>query len=402
MKWCRRKPAQAALIAVAILLTVSSVTAVGIRNHQERERVQRVRGEVESFLAQGQRLLISNDLADAQKAFHEAWARVDAEPTLSDFRIGVLGWLDHSRRAAEQQVWKSRVPPREFDDYREEATLLSARLDPIRRRPIQDARAAIQTALDFTVPNDPAWDGERERLDMLDADLILLETGDAEKALARLGPLEHGLSRIVHERRAAYLGTLNRSADATTSQEFAARMPPEVTNTRFSLGVERLRNGKPTEALSDFEAVLNREPEHFPARLLFAVACLNEKRAAEAHIALTACIAQRPRFVWNYILRGDARSLLGETAAATSDWQKALELQPRDTARFAVVFRLGTADLHADAMESAGAAFLDLTRMAPQEPAAWRSLAELEQKRGRMEEADRHRRTAHELMEVPR
>ena len=56
---------------------------------------------------------------------------VQGEPALQDHQTGVAGWLDHSRRAANQQRWKQRVPPREYDELRDEAVVRSLLLPPL-------------------------------------------------------------------------------------------------------------------------------------------------------------------------------------------------------------------------------------------------------------------------------
>ena len=65
-------------------------------------------------------------------------------------------------------------------------------------------------------------------------------------------------------------------------------------------------------ASAAFKDVLARDPNHFPARFFLAVCNLNQGRSAEAEVGLTACIAQRPRFTWNYLFRGQAYMQLGE------------------------------------------------------------------------------------------
>jgi hypothetical protein len=50
---------------------------------------------------------------------------------------------------------------------------------------------------------------------------------------------------------------------------------------------------------------------------------------------LTACIAQRPRFVWSYVFRGKARVQLGDRAGAVQDVKRALGVLPeRERATF--------------------------------------------------------------------
>src|SRR5436309_10830973 len=96
-----------------------------------------------------------DSLLNRQKASWLEGNRPSAEELLEGSSFGhdsealldqthVAGWLDHSRRAANQQRWKHRIPPREYDELRDEALLLSLLLDPHQQEPVQAARQAIR------------------------------------------------------------------------------------------------------------------------------------------------------------------------------------------------------------------------------------------------------------------
>ncbi len=326
-KWCRRHPTHATLLAVTFLLLVSGIVAVGSWNRMERDRIARLRGEVETLIQEGQDALMRQEEDVAEARFREAWVKVQGEPQLRDYQTGVAGWLDHSRRAANRQRWKQRIPPREYDDRRDEALLQSLLLSPPGEQPVRAARDAVASALEFTLPNDPAWQQEREQLTLIDAELIRVEAG-AERALARLDGAEGFSSRLFHTRRAAYLEQLGRKDAAAAERQRAAQLPPDEITARFFDGMDRIRRKDFAGAASDFDVMLDAEPEHFTARLFLAICCLEQNRPAEAKVALTACIAQRPRFAWSYLLRGRCTEKLGDPVAAKRDFQRAVELQP--------------------------------------------------------------------------
>jgi len=83
-------------------------------------------------------------------------------------------------------------------------------------------------------------------------------------------------------------------------------------------------------ALPELEFVLAQEPEHFAARLLQSLCFLRLDRPAEAKVALTACMAQRPRFGWNYLLRWQAHTALGKVELAGIDFDSILAGRPSD------------------------------------------------------------------------
>ena len=330
-KWCRRRPTHAALLAVAAVLLVGGFTAAGIRNRMEIQRIEGVREEVELLMKAGQDALARQDDTIAQARFQKALVLVQGEPVLRDYHTGVAGWLDHSLRAAKGQQWK-RLPPREYDDKRDEALLQSLLLDPQRPEAVKAAREAVAAALELTLPDDPGWRHEREQLVLLDADLILGEAG-AAPALARLDEMKGVSSRAFHGRRAAYLDRLGRGAEAAEERRRAERFPPDENAARFLAGMDRLRRRDFAGAAREFEALLEAAPEHFTARLFQALCALHQDRPAEARVGLTACVAQRPRFAWSYQFRGECAQKLGDPDAATRDFERAAALQPGDAGR---------------------------------------------------------------------
>jgi tRNA A-37 threonylcarbamoyl transferase component Bud32/tetratricopeptide (TPR) repeat protein len=325
-KWCRRHPTHAALGAVGVLLLVSGITAAGVWNHLEERRIASERDRVEVLVAEGQEALARDDEARAEARFREAWEIVQGEPALRDYQTGVSGWLDHARRSANKHRWNQRVPPPEYPERRDEAFYRSLLLEPEKIDSLKSARESIAVALDLTLPNDPAWKPERERLAVLEADVLLAGPGP-DAALARLEREGPGSSRLFHARRAVCLERLDRRAEADAARREAERFPPEEQAARLFAGMERVRRRDFVSAARDFEGVLDAEPEHFAARLFLAVCAMQQNRPGEAKVGLTACIAQRPYCACSYQLRGRCEEQLGNATAARRDFDRAAELR---------------------------------------------------------------------------
>jgi tRNA A-37 threonylcarbamoyl transferase component Bud32 len=325
-KWCRRHPTGAALVAVGVLLLVSSLTAVGVRNRMEAKRIAGARERVETLVAEGHEALARRDEARAEVKFQEAWTIVQGEPALRDYGMGVDSWLRHARTEANKYHWKHRVPPPEYPERRDEAYFRSLLLELEQVDSLKAARESIAAALDLTVPNDPVWKPERERLAILEADVLLAGPGPGA-ALARLEKEGAGSSRLFHTRRAVYLDRLDRRADAESARRSAETFPPDEQSARLFAGMDLVRQRDFASAARDFEAVLDAEPEHFAARLFLAVCALQRNRSGEAKVGLTACIAQRPYCARGYQLRGQCEEKLGNALAAQRDFGRAAELR---------------------------------------------------------------------------
>ncbi len=326
-KWCRRRPTRAALIAVAVALLLSGIGASIVLDRLDQDRVARTRSEVESLVLEGQAALERDDDIAAEAKFREALFRIRREPALRDFDLGVTGLLDHSRRVANHQLWLQRSPPREYDEKRDVALFLSLlQASPGMGDPMRTALDAVAAAQELTLPTDPAWRQERERLRLLEADLLRTGSG-AAKALACLDGTEEFSSRLFHTRRADYLDELGRRPEAADERRRAEQFPPDESATRLFHGIERFRHRDFAGASRALETVLDLEPAHFSARLFQALCALNLNRPSEAKVGLTACIAQRPRFAWNYFYRGQCAEKLGDAAGAKRDFARASELQ---------------------------------------------------------------------------
>lgn len=331
-KWCRKRPAHTALIVLGLLLSMGGFSAALVTTRRENVRITTLRTNVANLMKDGRTALDRDELEVAQARFQEAWMLVQGEPALLDHETSVTGWLDHSRNALNRYHWKQRIPPRDFDDRRDEALLLSLLPFPNLPNPLDTARDAILSALELTLPNDYAWQVEREQLVLLETEMIARESGPAE-ALAFLDGTAEFDSRRFHQQRALLLEQLDRHGEAEQARVAADQFPMHTVPMRFQTGMDLLRRQLYQPALMEFENVLAREPEHFTARLFQSLCFLQLERHREAKVALTACIAQRPRFHWSYFLRGQVHVALEEVQQAELDYQSALDGRASDALR---------------------------------------------------------------------
>ncbi|MFO1007784.1 MAG: serine/threonine-protein kinase [Planctomycetaceae bacterium] len=388
-KWCRRRPAQATLIAVFLLGTVAAFAATAIHASVDRQRIADLRTEVAVLTQQGRNALDRDELEVAQSKFQAAWLIVQSEPSLSDHEASVAGWLDHSRNAANRYQWKQRIPPREYDERRDAALVESLLVVPYVQHPIAVARDSLEQALELTLPGDPAWTLEREQLSLINAELVALESGPA-KALEQLDSLPEFSSYEYWSQRAEWFTQLSRSAEAEHARLQADRFPPRREVMIFHTGMDRMRQHRFRLARQDFERVLDAEPEHFVARLALAICDLHLQRAGEAKVGLTACIAQRPRFAWSYIFRSAACRALGESTAAIVDLERALECGPVNIERYVAIIQLGRWQWLDGDRRSSTTHFTEATKLLPHEPAGWVHLACVEMLEGQYELASSH------------
>ncbi len=354
-KWCRRRPTAAALLLVAVLAAVGGGVAAVLADRMKQERIATARAAVDGTVARGQDALAAGDDAGAEALFVDALTLVEGEPALADRKLHVAGWLDHARRAANRHHWKQRTPPRLFDERRDDAVFQSLLLDGTPGESIRRARAAVATALSFTLPNDPTWRAERERLALLDAALLRAESGPTA-AVARLDAEPGATSRLFRTRRAVYLDQAGRAADAAAERDRADALPPDDTSARLFAGLDHLRAREFAAAAAAFDAVLDADPEQFAARLGAALSAFHLNRFGEAKAGLTACVAQRPRFAWSYLYRARCARAGGDLAAAMRDLRRGLDTVPPTPARVALLVELEAVHLQSNDPGAARAA----------------------------------------------
>ena len=124
-----------------------------------------------------------------------------------------------------------------------------------------------------------------------------------------------------------------RRGEADQERALATNLAPKIALESLFRGLDHLQRQNADAAIRDFDQALTSEPDHFLARFFQAACFLQLKKPTEAKVALTACMGQRPRFVWSHLLRGQAYLQLGELVAAAQDFQIASEMRPNESAQ---------------------------------------------------------------------
>jgi serine/threonine protein kinase/Tfp pilus assembly protein PilF len=322
-KWCRRRPKQATFFIGATVFIFLSIAAVMFISMRHQAHLANERHEIAELVRDGRTALEREDIETAQVHFETAWMKVQAESELSDHETSVYGWLDHARNIGSRYEWTQRVPPPPFDERRDEALLESLLVtsgDSIKA--IDVAIHTIHAALEFTVAAEPRWQPEREQL-VLQAAALTERSAGPESALEMLEAAGPFTSRLYHQRRADLLERLSRKAEAAEARAAAEAMPLNRIKTVFQAAMDHFRDNDFQTATTEFDTVLSLDPAHFAARLFQAICFLKLNRPAEAHVALTACVAQRPNFQWNYYFRAQAEIARGQFEQAVDDLKHA-------------------------------------------------------------------------------
>ena len=142
---------------------------------------------------------------------------------------------------------------------------------------------------------------------------------------AALSAVDRAVTVIGHDTRATHLARaecLERAGDpAGAARERSSTRDEKGAETAadcFLLGKLLLAPAAPASeedlrrAKTAFEQTLLLEPDHFWAQYSLGMQGLRQNRPDMADVHLTSCIARRPDFAWGYILRGSARTSLGE------------------------------------------------------------------------------------------
>ena len=236
--------------------------------------------------------------------------------------------------------------------------------------PFASARKAIEVALELTIPNDPAWKLEREQLLLLDAEIIA-QYANMSDAIAVLRSTDEFQSRRYYSHLSDLFEQDQQPVEAASSRQLAEQFPPQIMTSRFYAGIRELRLKRFQQAATHFESVLASEPGHFAARLMQSICYLNLHRTGEARVGLTACIAQRPRFPWNYFFLSQAHVAAGEVANAIQDLSTAIEARPSESMRFVALTELGIIHLQEKNILEASHAFTLLTEQYPDQFTGW-------------------------------
>jgi hypothetical protein len=400
VKWVRRRPALAALLAVAAAALVA-FGVIGYLAAAEARRQELARTEVTGLLRQGRNAVQHGELHEARSRAAVAVDRSRAEPALADLLPGAEELLSESeRRLAEQAARRDAVQALQaFHHHYDDAlfhgmnalaggTLLTG-MDPATHA--DAAASAARQALEqagLALPPDEQPRETRQQTGILFAPgfgaaerqevaagcytLLLILTdalaaragpaaGSRDRAALQLVTLAGKLqapSRVYYQRRASYQERLGENA-ARSDAILTERSPADNALDHFLTGQEEYRRGNFRPALAAFERAVGLQPDHFWAQCYFAVCCLRERRWAEARAALTVCIQQQPTFVWAWLLRGYANREYRAFTAAEADFRRAeglLAKEANDEALYVLLVNRGVLRFEEDEAARSAAA----------------------------------------------
>jgi tetratricopeptide (TPR) repeat protein len=417
LKWARRRPAVAALLAV----TTTAAFLLGLillgQHAREHRRQAHARLEVEGLLERGTRALGGQDWKDAGWHLEAALARIDSEPSLADLRPRA-----EEMRAEAGQRQRALDTDRQFVSRRDEALFLGmnsrgtllAGLDGAAQR--LAAEAAARRALDLMgldLDGDAGWepdpcfrDPARRAELTTDCYTLLLVLADlvahrdppgperyreALRVVARASRLRPP-TRAYHLRRAHYLEQLGDGGSARRERRAAAAVPLVTALDFFLIGDERYRRGDLDGAVRVFEDAVGVQPGHFWAQHSLAYCYLVRQQWDKARSGLTVCLALRPDFVWPHLMRGFAHRELRAFVASESDFRRAEDLlahQPTREARYVLHLNRGLLRLMEGRLDESADDFRQALRLRPDDYAPYLNLARVCRRQDRPDEAAR-------------
>jgi serine/threonine protein kinase/Flp pilus assembly protein TadD len=416
-KWSRRRPASAALLAVAIIVLMAVTIVITSSRIHENERLARLRDEAMDITRLGQAAFTSQDWQQAAYQLQRALDRMSTEPSLNDLRTQVEMMqsqaqsqlsIQTSRRHAEEAYGRFRELYDRAIFHALAADLAITGLDTKENRKAATAAAGEALALVELSPKPgTSWSPgtgltAAQRMEIKNnAYTLLLVLAETAGKTDRSG-LQEALSlldraaeigaptRAGWQRRAVYLDRLGRSADAARARQQAQDQVPARALDFFLIGVERLLQTKLDQAITALEDAVTAQPNHFWARCSLAFCYLPKGEWDRARAELTFCIGQRPDSVWPYLLRGFAYQQMGNFARADADFQRAqalLERFPNAHAHYVLLVNRGVLRFRQDRLDDAAH---DLQRAMQLQPSEWivhLNLGHVYQKQHRLQEA---------------
>jgi tetratricopeptide (TPR) repeat protein len=230
----------------------------------------------------------------------------------------------------------------------------------------------------------------------------LTERQGSEEYQESLRTLDHARklgieSRAYYVQRAQILEQLGAPEEARQNNAQAAALAPESALDYFLLGETQYRSGKWSQAMQLFELALSKQPSQFWAQFFLAICQLKLQKWEAARAGLNACLSQQPEFVWGYLFRSFANEQLHASQEAERDFQKALELNPGEDARYVVFLTRGIHYFHQQQLERATEDFRAAAGLRPKHYHAYLNLAQVCLARGDLTAAAEFAQTAQQL-----
>ena len=201
-------------------------------------------------------------------------------------------------------------------------------------------------------------------------------------------------TRAYHLRRARFLELLGEKEEARKDRDLAASVTLETALDHFLIGEEQYRRGDWKQAMNSFHRAVHQQAGHFWAQFFLAVCHLKGKQWEAAKVGLGASINQQPDFVWTYLFRSLANERLLALPEAEADFQKALDLNPKEDARYVLYLTRGILYFNQRELERAAADFRSAQALKPEQYNAYVNLAQVYLVQGHFAQAEEQMRTA--------
>jgi tetratricopeptide (TPR) repeat protein/tRNA A-37 threonylcarbamoyl transferase component Bud32 len=415
LKWARRRPAAAALVAVLAVVAAGLAAGYARYEHQRAEQEEgrrrdadRRRRHVETLWLRAQEAVSQDRLSEAQLDLDKALDIIHDDTALAEFREPAERLMATTTRRIEEETARKQAQ----DDYQQflrardralsHETLFSGTDLPANREAAR--QAARETLAPFGLATDPVKPlelgpsfSDQQKADIVEGCyemlLVLAEADPQPEDALRILDRAKALGsppRAYHLRRADYLSKLGRTDEAREAIQDAAVLEPASPLDFFLLGFDQQRRGELGSAAANLAKALQERPEHFWARYFLAVCHLRAHRPDLAAEQLTGCLARRPDVTRVYLLLGLAHGEVGNFEAAEEDSHKALSLlsnNPDDEVRYAVLVNRGALRQRQRKYSSAETDLRQAIRLKPEKYQAYVNLAQVYQQQTKLNEA---------------
>ncbi len=421
-KWVRRRPAAAAAVVGAAVLTAALVTAhyVDLRGKLAEAERTAAASDVERLLEESRTELNAGRWREAEDRLHNlALGRLLAAQKAfsTDQRLNELANETHRLQRQIDQGLTDDARLRQFRQCRREAAYFATPFSGLdcnarRRRTRESVEHALQpfgltpgSGSGLTLNG--AYFTEAEKTEIREGCCeMLLELADAEPATGDAGPalalLDHAARLGVDTPLTAWRRA--RRVSAATPGRVAPAEPERTGQLKrpfewFLRGGDLCKEGRLEEAINYFDNALAARPDYFGAHYALAVCYLKRKApradSRKAYLLLArehlkVCIQEEPERVWPYLHRALAEGELRDFDAAEADFARAerlLQDTPDETALYALYVNRGVNRIGKGNPEGAVADLTRAVRLRPDESAAYLDLAKAYQEQHRLAEA---------------
>lgn len=153
---------------------------------------------------------------------------------------------------------------------------------------------------------------------------------------------------------------------------------------RTTLGMSLLGSGQTAGAVAELEAAYKKDPKQLAAAIVLAQLYLREGQPAKGLVLVQTLVNQQPTNAGLHNLLGSAHSQNGDTKAARTAFEKAVQLSPDLTQAHLNLARL---DLDARALDAAEQRLSNLLKTDPRDTDALADMARVADLRGKTAEA---------------